>query len=223
MTKYMQEIRQDPPLLSGLVGLVGGENMELQGDPGDLMLRVQVEAGDASQLVLTNTSKVPVFATLEWEGIPKQGDLQPEQRGFALRRTFVDEEGEEIDIRRVQQGESFYAIYQVVQQDYESINQVALVQILPAGWEIENLRLVGGELPSWSYVYNLGQEDYVDIRDDRIMWFFDKHYTSSYDFIVKINAVTVGEFYLPPTLLEAMYNNDYKVVTSGEMVEVWPR
>lgn len=223
MTKYMQEIRQDPPLLSGLVGLVGGENMELQGDPGDLMLRVQIEAGDASQLVLTNTSKVPVFATLEWEGIPKQGDLQPEQRGFALRRTFVDEEGEEIDIRRVQQGESFYAIYQVVQQDYESINQVALVQILPAGWEIENLRLVGGELPSWSYVYNLGQEDYVDIRDDRIMWFFDKHYTSSYDFIVKINAVTVGEFYLPPTLLEAMYNNDYKVVTSGEMVEVWPR
>lgn len=56
------------------------------------------------------------------------------------------------------------------------------------------------------------------------MWFFDmSSYAGCYDFLVKINAVTVGEFYLPPTLLEAMYNNDYKVTTEGVNVEVVTR
>lgn len=81
-----------------------------------------------------------------------------------------------------------------------------------------------GTLPQWTEQLNLGHEEYVDIRDDRIMWFFDRYqYDPGYDFIVKLNAVTVGQFYLPPTLLEAMYNNDYKVTTSGRAVEVVPR
>ena len=97
------------------------------------------------------------------------------------------------------------------------------MQISPSGWEIENLRLSGGELPEWADLLNLGFEDYVDIRDDRIMWFFTKEPYYMQDFVVKVNAVTVGQFYLPPTLLEAMYNNDYKVTTAGQLVEVLPR
>ena len=223
MTKYVAAISAEPPPLSGRLGLSSGITMDLKGNDGTLTLTVPIDAGRASSMVFTNTSGVPVFATLEWEGIPERDDIEPEQHGLVLRSKFVNEGGEEIDVSRVHQGDSFYAIYQVAQEDYETISQVALVQILPAGWEIENLGLIGGELPSWSRRYNLGQQDYVDIRDDRIMWFFDKHYSTSYDFIVKINAVTVGEFYLPPTLLEAMYNNDYKVSTAGQDVEVLPR
>ena len=114
-------------------------------------------------------------------------------------------------------------VFRVAQEDWEYIDEVALVQILPAGWEIENPRLSTEGLPDWAMEYFLGLEDYVDIRDDLIMWFFDKAPYYSYDFMVKINAVTVGKFYLPPTLLEAMYNNDYKVVTRGRIVEVLPR
>jgi len=120
--------------------------------------------------------------------------------------------------------ESFYILYRVGQVGNQDISEVALVQILPAGWEIQNLRLLGGELPEWSNHYNLNQEKYLDIRDDRIMWFFDMAgYVYRYDFIVMINPVTVGDFYLPPTLVEAMYNNDYRVVTEGRKVEVLPR
>ena len=79
-----------------------------------------------------------------------------------------------IDVSRVHQGETFYIIFRVGQEGYETIDEVALMQILPSGWEIENLRLSGGELPEWADLLNLGFEDYVDIRDDRIMWFFTK-------------------------------------------------
>ena len=79
-------------------------------------------------------------------------------------------------------------------------------------------KLSGGEgLP-------FNREEYLDIRDDRVMWFFDMYgHKTSYDFVVKLNAVTAGEFVLPPTLFEAMYNNKYKAVKKGKFVKVLPR
>ena len=53
------------------------------------------------------------------------------------------------------------------------------------------------------------------------MWFFDLPWNQkSLDFVVKLNAVTVGEFILPPTLFEAMYNNKFKAVKKGKQVRV---
>lgn len=220
LTKYVSAVTEAPPELRGFLHVQGGKSEVIKGT--DVVVKTSLDAKDAQTLNFTNTSAIPLFATLVWEGIPK-GDLEPVQKGLALKRQFFDDAGEPVDISSIKQGDSFYAVYQVTQEGYQWIDEVALVQILPAGWEIENLRLVGGDLPDWAGEYNLGQEEYVDIRDDRIMWFFDKHYSLSYDFIVKINAVTVGEFYLPPTLVEAMYNNDYKVTTAGQVVEVVSR
>jgi len=39
---------------------------------------------------------------------------------------------------------------------------------------------------------------------------------------VKVNTVTAGRFTLPPTQVEAMYNNNYKAQKAGEDVEVTP-
>jgi len=98
---------------------------------------------------------------------------------------------------------------------------MAVVQNLPSGWEIENIRLMGESYPHWSRNYRLNYEEYTDIRDDKIMWFFDfNSYNSSVDFMFKVNAVTLGEFYLPPTLAEAMYNNAYSATKAGQKVKV---
>ena len=96
-----------------------------------------------------------------------------------------------------------------------------MVQILPAGWEIENIRLSGEDFPNWMSKYRLNQQEYVDIRDDRIMWFFDmRPNIREMDYVVKLNAVSVGEFTLPPTILEAMYNNNYQARKAGTKVRV---
>ncbi len=221
VTKYVSAVTEELPELRGYMYVDGQRMEEMRGS--DVVVRTSLEAQEAKSLNFTNTATIPLFATLVWEGIPERGDLEQEQSKLALKRQFLNEAGEPVDISRIQQGDSFYAAYQVAQEGYEYIDEVALVQVLPAGWEIENLRLLGGDLPDWASDYILGQEDYVDIRDDRIMWFFDKYYYSSYDFIVKINAVTVGEFYLPPALVEAMYNSDYKATTAGQLVEVVSR
>ena len=97
---------------------------------------------------------------------------------------------------------------------------MALVQVLPSGWEIENTRLTNESMPYWMSEFQLDQEEYVDIRDDRIMWFFDIDRQQKLDFVVKLNSVTVGEFYLPATIVEAMYNNNFKATKAGKKVKI---
>lgn len=223
VTKYVQAVQQNAPKLTGLLTLPNQGVIELE--TNDTVTVVPLDTTYAGQKVsYVNTADIPVFVTLEWEGISKRGDIQPQQSNLTLTVSYLDQAGNPVDISRVTQGATFYVVYHVAQTGYDDINEVALVQILPSGWEIENLRLLGGQLPQWAYQFNLGHEEFVDIRDDHIMWFFDLDgYSSGYDFIVKINAVTQGKFYLPPTLLEAMYNNDYKVITEGQTVEVVAR
>lgn len=219
LTKYISAVKDTSPTITGRLTYEGNEE-ELE--VSDIAAVIPLPT-DTRLFLFENTSEIPLFATLEWEGIPKRGDIRPEQQGLTLQTLYANEDGMIIDVSRVHQGETFYIIFRVGQEGYETIDEVALMQILPSGWEIENLRLSGGELPEWADLLNLGFEDYVDIRDDRIMWFFTKEPYYMQDFVVKVNAVTVGQFYLPPTLLEAMYNNDYKVTTAGQLVEVLPR
>ncbi|NJK87473.1 MAG: hypothetical protein HC906_17315 [Bacteroidales bacterium] len=103
------------------------------------------------------------------------------------------------------------------------IDEIALVQLIPSGWEIENTRLNNESMPTWMEGWMLNNEEYLDIRDDRIMWFFDLPNSNEYDFVVKLNTVTTGTFYLPSTLVEAMYNNDYKATIAGKNIQVTSR
>jgi len=62
-----------------------------------------------------------------------------------------------------------------------------------------------------------------------VMWFFN--YMPAYDyksnqyrkldFLVKLNAVTPGEFVLPPALLEAMYDVNFQARKGGKKVSVF--
>lgn len=223
LAKYVAAVKTVETELTGIVTFADQSRLELV--VSDLVGLVGLDPQDGGgRISFTNTASVPVFAALEWEGIPKRGELEPEAKNLILKTDYYDQWGNPVDISRLTQGDTFYAVFHVDHEADMDIYELALVQVLPAGWEIENLRVTQGTLPLWTERFNLGHEEYVDIRDDRIMWFFDRmQWDPGYDFIVKINAVTVGQFYLPPTLLEAMYNNDYKVTTSGQAVEVVPR
>jgi len=54
------------------------------------------------------------------------------------------------------------------------------------------------------------------------MWFFDLINDRQLDFVLKLNCVSAGEFWLPATLVEAMYSNDYRATTEGKKVYVEP-
>ncbi|MCK4836056.1 MAG: hypothetical protein KAT17_05440, partial [Candidatus Aminicenantes bacterium] len=143
-----------------------------------------------------------------------------------LRVEWLDENGMTINPAEIKQGTTFWGHFRAgpVETRRRRLKELALVQILPSGWEIENIRLLKEDLPQWMAKWVLNREEYLDIRDDRIMWFFDFPWNGKYlDFVVKLTAVTKGDFVLPPTLFEAMYNNRYQAIKPGKPVRVVDR
>jgi len=131
-----------------------------------------------------------------------------------------------VDPYHLPQGATFWGHFRVSREAsvLHAVEELALVQALPAGWEIENIRLSDEGFPEWMSGWTLNRESYLDIRDDRIMWFFDlPDEQKPLDFVVKLNTVTKGEYVLPPTWLEAMYNHEYQAKKPGGRVTVTGR
>lgn len=161
-----------------------------------------------------------LYVTLSSNGVPLVDETEDMDKNIRVGVTWYDEEGDQIDMASVKQGEVFYGKYTVSNTSVvPKIDEVALVQLIPSGWEIENTRLSGEVLPDWLKSSRTGREEYMDIRDDRIMWFFDLDKTNM-EFVVKINAITEGSYVMPGTVCEAMYNSDYQSTKASQTVEV---
>jgi len=174
------------------------------------------------------TTTKNVYVTLSWDGVPLKSNVIDVNNNLNLSVNWLDENGNNFDISEIKQGTTFYGKFTVKNtSSLNYVDEVALVQILPSGWEIVNTRLLNESLPLWTSDLRLNREDYLDIRDDRVMWFFDlrkyrkndRNYKKQ-EFIIKVTAVTIGEYDLPGTITEAMYNNNYKASKAGKRVKV---
>jgi len=229
--KYLMEnkmdLRGDDTPISGYVQFPDRKKIPFEFNGLKKGIRVPGGFGKKLKVFIDDAVKAgKVYVTLQWDGIPLKSVEKDLSDNLVLDVTWLNEEGKRIDPSLIRQGTQFWGHFRVRPGIYSSGNltELALVQIIPAGWEIENIRLTGEEKPPWMKKWVLGREAYTDIRDDRIMWFFDMPGRSrGLDFTVKINAVTAGKFLLPPTVFEAMYNNRYRAVKKGRGVEVISR
>ena len=171
------------------------------------------------EITIDSSSEAPIFAAFEWQGIPVQGPTEPEARNLSLDVRWLDEDGNPIDPSPLPQGTLFWGHFRVASKFGGRLENLALTQIVPSGWEIDATRLRGEQTPDWARNFTLGNATYTDIRDDRVMWFFDLNHRPM-DFLVKLMVVTRGEFMLAPTLVEAMYDDDFRALVPGGPVEV---
>ena len=177
----------------------------------------------AKKITVIPQSEGATYVNYYLEGVPYEGEDEDYAHGFTLSRTFYDEEGKTIDAKNVKAGDVFWLEVTVnaESKNIGRVDNIALTQILPSGWEIENIRVTDSKLPKWVEEKSKGTTvDYTDIRDDRVMWFFSYSKYKNYSFFVKVNAVTKGEYDFPGTSLEAMYDNNFTAYKKGERVKV---
>jgi uncharacterized protein YfaS (alpha-2-macroglobulin family) len=168
---------------------------------------------------LHSESSARLYAAFEWEGIPIEPIAEPVAENLNLEVRWLDEDGRNLDPSRLAQGTVFWCHLRVASRHESRVENVALTQILPSGWEIDATRLRGEALPDWTRGWRLERETYLDIRDDRAMWFFDLG-REPLDFMVKLLAVTRGRFVLAPASAEAMYDHQFRALVPGTQVEV---
>jgi len=153
-----------------------------------------------------------------------EDNIRTEYKGLALERTLFNSTGERITASQIKQGEPFWIVFGARSLAGSRLENLALSSILPSGFEISNERLNEYDRPGWLNNMRppLSTADYVDIRDDRINWFFDLRQNETKVFAVQIHPSYSGEFKWPGLVLEAMYNPDYFSRIAGGRVEVSP-
>ncbi|MDZ7723053.1 MAG: MG2 domain-containing protein [candidate division KSB1 bacterium] len=187
----------------------------------DYQMSMDVSDAYAKAITVTPKSDAPLFITLFEEGIPLKDIIPAQQQGVKLARAFYGKEGHEISVEALSQGQPFWVRYQVINQSGNPLEELALSSLLPAGWEIINPRLTQQNLPTWIQSYNPDNGEYMDIRDDRVNWFFDLH-RGQKNFFIQVNPTFAGTYTLPPVTVEAMYSPEVSAAIESGEVEVKP-
>ncbi|SHE38159.1 alpha-2-macroglobulin family protein [Dysgonomonas macrotermitis] len=173
-----------------------------------------IKPQEAVNVSFTNTGEGQLYVRLVGRTQPLVDKSAPVNNGLNLYVKYVDENNNEIDVKSLRQGTEFYANVVVQNVSGEAITDVALNQIFPSGWEIFNNRLFN------SGANNTSSFNYQDIRDDRVMTFFNLGYGYSTTVKIRLQAAYCGRFYLPAVSTEAMYSTQTQSRTSGMWVEV---
>jgi uncharacterized protein YfaS (alpha-2-macroglobulin family) len=100
-----------------------------------------------------------------------------------------------IDPSNLKQGTDFIAKITVKNKTKRDLEELALTQLIPSGWEIHNEDSGVGE----------GYE-YRNVKDARVDTYFDLGSNKSQTFEIKLHASYQGKFYLPLISVEAMYD-----------------
>jgi len=216
--KYVKKFAGGNEELIGEITLPGGTRVKFDTEKPSYSL--PIEEGFGGDVKVKLTSSAMAYITMTWRGAPMEDTVATMSSNLKLSRIFLTEDGFNLPINNVKQGETFWCLFSVKNLTDYTIEEIALSQILPAGWEIENTRLSGESYPEWARKYSLGQEEYLDLRDDRANWFFNLNRSRNLDFLLKLNAVTVGEYHLTATEVAAMYNDRFKARIAGKDVSV---
>ncbi len=126
---------------------------------------------------------------------------------------FEDENENTMAISSLHQGTDFTAVISVKNKTVNYVDNIALTQLFPGGWEIVNTSFT-------AYGGVTDEADYTDIRDDRVNFYFDLGAYKTKTFKVRLNAAYLGKYYLFGSQAEAMYDRDYLTRTQGKWVEV---
>ncbi|KIA98963.1 membrane protein [Flavobacterium sp. KMS] len=167
-----------------------------------------------NSITLKNNKKNTIYVRVLNTGILPIGQENVVQSDVSAGIVFKNRKGGVINVSKITQGTEFIAEVTVRNQRNERVENVALSQILPSGFEIVNTRFTDyGDATN-------NVADYIDIRDDRTNFYFGLKAGETKVFKILLNASYLGNYYLPGLQCEAMYDNTFLARTKGFWVEV---
>jgi uncharacterized repeat protein (TIGR01451 family) len=129
--------------------------------------------------------------------------LPPLSNSLRLEVKYTTTGGSPIATDKIKQGTDFTATVSVTNNGTSSYANLALTHILPSGWEIVNDRSATDK-----YTYQ-------DIRDDRVLTYFDLQQGETKVFTIHLNAAYLGSYILPAIQCEAMYDPSVQARTQA--------
>ncbi|MDA3881102.1 MAG: MG2 domain-containing protein [Prolixibacteraceae bacterium] len=191
-----------------------GNTKELVSNQYTEKVDLPINAEGQCDYTIENKGNNSLFVIRTIEGVKPGVDKESKSDGLQLNVSYSMPNGSEIDPLKITQGTDFEAKVTVYNKRGIRVENVALEQMFPAGWEIINARLFGNSDDSESTY------DYRDIRDDRVYTYFSLGAYETKKFKVRLNATYSGTYILPPVSCGAMYMRSFSAKIAGREVKV---
>lgn len=129
--------------------------------------------------------------------------------GIEIQRAFIDKNGSVAS--EIKQGDELTVRLRVRSTSLNKIDNIAIVDLLPGGFEVIRESL---ERRSTRW-----QSDYTDIREDRIIFYGDISNRVT-EITYQVNVTAAGEFSVPPSFVEAMYDRSLSGYSAASRLTV---
>lgn len=181
-----------------------------------------------------------LYVSLASTGVPSASPLAlpASSQNLALQREFfkIDDNGVRVSIdpATLKKGDEFYIALKLSNLGAKPVRNLALTQIIPSGWEIQNTRITNDDeqgsqaSPDRAFMQANNRASYMDIGRDRVSFFFDEWLDfgsgattyNTHQVFIKCTATLAGEYILSQALAEAMYDGEFFAKTSALAVRV---
>lgn len=191
----------------------GGKSEVVSTAKTTIQRNLVVKSGINSMTIKNNKNNT-IYVRILNSGILPIGQEQVQQNNITANVVFKNRKGATVSVTKIAQGTEFYAEVTLTNRKNEYVQNVALTQIIPSGFEIVNTRFTEfGDATD-------NVADYIDIRDDRTNYYFGMKPNETHKFKILLNASYLGKYYLPGLQCEAMYDNEFLARTKGQWIEV---
>ncbi|MDR2815900.1 MAG: hypothetical protein LBB62_04260 [Proteiniphilum sp.] len=194
---------------------LNGKKMEEANTPKAIH-QIEIKPDANFSVNLTNKGKSALYARLSARTQPQVGtEYEPVEGRFKMSVRYADLNGNPLNVESLPQGTEFTAEVIVRNSVEQAFTDLALTQIFPSGWEIFNERMLERDASVPDNGYN-----YRDIRDDRVLTYFNLGVGQVKTFRVRLQAAYRGNYYLPPVSCRAMYAPQEEARNKGLWVKV---
>ena len=197
-------------------------SLEIDGQPytGAFSKTVTGEELLDRPIVVANAGSRPIQAVVTTVAAPLQ-PLPAGGDGFGIERTYYRLDGSEANVTEVAQNERFVVVLKVT-EDNDWAQRVLVNDLLPAGFEIDNPRLVSSaDLANFDWLART-EAAHLEFRDDRFVAAFDRPAGGDRAITLAyvVRAVTPGVYLHPAASVEDMYRPLLSARTATGLMEV---
>ncbi|HEX3954073.1 MAG TPA: MG2 domain-containing protein [Stellaceae bacterium] len=190
---------------------------------GDPLYQRRVLGSGTPSVTIANRGTSPAWRTVSISGVPK-ADLPAESSGYSVSRAIFKPDGTPADLSKVRQTDLFVVVVSGKRADASRSARALVVDLLPAGFEIESEATGGDSAGSYAWLKDLSSPAYSEERDDRYVAALDLgDGTDKFSLAYVVRAVTPGEFKYPALVVEDMYEPENTGRTAMGTLTVQPR
>lgn len=189
-------------------------------------LRMPITAAELRYgLQFNNRAKNNVFMNVSVTALPKENP-KADSQGIEIEVDYYDLQGKRMDPSKVKQGTQMIVLIKGTKK-IQGLRSLLIVDLLPAGFEIENAR-INSENKPYEWLPELSKLEFSEARDDRFIAALEMNDKTNYNrqdnnafqVAYQVRAVTPGIYIKPGLLVEEMYAPRFFARTDSQTIEV---